>query len=66
MHPSGDRSSTPNGGKNLGWALACAGLLLAAGVLGLTEGGRRAARRPRVASMVHAVLRHDAHLLRQR
>jgi hypothetical protein len=58
-------------GPKLGWALACAGLLLAAGVLGLTEGGRRrrerrGVRRPRVASMVHAVLRHDAHLLRQR
>ena len=66
-----DRRRSGSGGPNLGWALACAGLLLAAGVLGLTEGGRRrrerrGVRRPRVASMVHAVLRHDAHLLRQR
>ena len=66
------RKPDPAGaGPNLGWALACAGLLLAAGLLGLTEGGprrreRRGVRRPRVASMVHAVLRHDAHLLRQR
>jgi hypothetical protein len=68
---TGDQSSPGAAGPNLGWALACAGLLLAAGVLGLTEGGRRrrerrGVRRPRVASMVHAVLRHHAHLLRQR
>jgi hypothetical protein len=31
-------------GAHIGWALACAGLLLAAGVLGLSEGGRRAGR----------------------
>ena len=39
--PAGDH------GPNLGWALACAGLLLAAGVLGLTEDGRRGTRRTR-------------------
>ena len=68
---AGDQAGPAADGPNLGWALACAGLLLAAGVLGLSEGGRRrrerrGVRRPRVASMVHAVLRHDAHLLRQR
>ena len=35
------------GGPNVGWALACAGLLLAAGVLGLTQGGRRSSRQRR-------------------
>ena len=68
---AGHQSSPAADGPNLGWALACAGLLLAAGLLGLSEGGRRrrerrGVRRPRVASMVHAVLRHHAHLLRQR
>jgi hypothetical protein len=66
-----DQPGSASDRPNLGWALACAGLLLAAGLLGLTEGGRgrrerRDVRRPRVASKVHAVLRHDAHLLRQR
>ncbi len=37
--PAGDH------GPNVGWALACAGLLLAAGVLGLSEDGRRSTRR---------------------
>jgi hypothetical protein len=32
---------------DIGWALACAGLLLAAGLLGLTEDGRRGTRRTR-------------------
>ncbi|HET8821177.1 MAG TPA: hypothetical protein VFM57_06490, partial [Thermoleophilaceae bacterium] len=40
-----DRPRSGSGGPNLGWALACAGLLLAAGALGLTEGGRRSAQR---------------------
>jgi hypothetical protein len=34
-------------GPDLGWALACAGLLLAAGVLGLTDDGRKASARSR-------------------
>jgi hypothetical protein len=38
------RAAEP-GGPTLGWALACAGLLLAAGVLGLTDGGRRSVQR---------------------
>lgn len=37
--PAGDH------GPDVGWALACAGLLLAAGLLGLSEDGRRATRR---------------------
>lgn len=73
-------------GPDIGWALACAGLLLAAAVLGLgggrdkpgrDGGGRldalralagrlRLAAPARVASTVDAVLRHHAHLLRQR
>jgi hypothetical protein len=75
--PGIDPSRPAPGGPNIGWALACAGLLLAAGVIGLTDGrshstgpGRHhrlgTTRRPRVASAVHAVLRHHAHLLRQR
>jgi hypothetical protein len=32
-------------GPDIGWILACVGLLLAAGLLGLTEDGRRASRR---------------------
>jgi Peptidase family M23 len=71
----GDPGPQPSNGPNLGWALACAGLLLAAGILGLTEGGSNSSKsrrvtggaaRPRVASAVNAVLRHHAHLLRQR
>ena len=46
---SPDRGAAPAGssGPDLGWALACAGLLLAAGVLGLTEDGRKATARGR-------------------
>jgi hypothetical protein len=36
-----------HGGSDIGWVLACAGLLLAAAVLGLTEDGRRATTRTR-------------------
>jgi hypothetical protein len=36
-----------SGGPDFGWALACAGLLLAAGVLGLTGEGRKATARNR-------------------
>ena len=38
-------SAHPAAGPDLGWALACAGLLLAAGLLGLSEDGRSATRR---------------------
>ena len=53
---------------DIGWVLACGGLLLAAAVLGLTEDGRRlpGARRTRVESMGDVVLRDHADLLRQR
>jgi hypothetical protein len=37
----------PQAGPDLGWALACVGLLLAAGLLGGTEDGRAAATRGR-------------------
>ena len=40
-------SGRPAGDPALGWAAACAGLLLAAAVLGLTEDGRRATARSR-------------------
>jgi hypothetical protein len=42
-----DGPGSVSGGPNLGWALACAGLLLAAGLLGLTEGGRGSSGRGR-------------------
>jgi hypothetical protein len=46
--PAIESSSPPSSsGPDLGWALACAGLLLAAGVLGLTEHGRKATARGR-------------------
>jgi hypothetical protein len=35
--PAGQSAS---GGPDIGWALACAGVLLAAGILGLTGDGR--------------------------
>jgi hypothetical protein len=55
-HPAatpGERS------PDLGWVAACAGLLLAAAVLGLTEDGRRATRRThsRLARAVPLILR---------
>jgi hypothetical protein len=40
-------SARPAGGPDLGWALACVGLLLAAGLVGATEDGRAAAARSR-------------------
>jgi hypothetical protein len=44
-------------GPNLGWALACAGLLLAAGILGLTDNGRSAKRRRhRLTGALHPLL----------
>jgi hypothetical protein len=47
--PDTARSSPgpPPGGPDIGWALACAGLLLAAAVLGLTDDGRKATARSR-------------------
>ena len=38
-------ASPPTSGPDIGWALACAGLLLAAGILGLTSDGRNATAR---------------------
>jgi hypothetical protein len=51
-------ASPPSSGPDLGWALACAGLLLAAGVLGLTKDGRRATARggSRVAGTLRPLL----------
>ena len=46
-HPSSRPGPSPAPGPDLGWALACAGLLLAAGLLGLSEDGRAASRRGR-------------------
>jgi hypothetical protein len=40
-------ATSASGGPDLGWALACAGLLLAAGMLGLTDDGRKATARGR-------------------
>jgi hypothetical protein len=47
--PSGARRAAEPGGSgpDLGWALACLGLLLAAALLGGTEEGRSAASRSR-------------------
>jgi hypothetical protein len=42
--PAGQSAS---GGPDIGWALACAGVLLAAGILGLTRDGRSATARSR-------------------
>jgi Peptidase family M23 len=45
---AGTRSpGSGSGGPDLAWALACAGLLLAAGILGLTGDGRKATARSR-------------------
>lgn len=47
-NPAIESSSPPSSsGPDLGWGLGCAGLLLAAGVLGLTEHGRSATARGR-------------------
>jgi hypothetical protein len=45
--PAIEPAPPSSSGPDLGWALACAGLLLAAGVLGLTEHGRSATARGR-------------------
>jgi len=42
-----DTAGPSSSGPDFGWALACAGLLLAAGVLGLTDDGRKAGARGR-------------------
>ena len=44
---AGVRPDADRGGPDIGLVLACAGLLLAAAVLGLTEDGRRATTRTR-------------------
>jgi len=57
---AGARADPPNGverasgGSDIGWVLACAGLLLAAAVLGLTEDGRRAGSRTRTVLRAHS------------
>jgi Peptidase family M23 len=47
-HSSADEATTPSEsaahGPDIGWILACVGLLLAAALLGLTEDGRKASR----------------------
>ena len=45
--PSYHDAGRRGGGPDLGWALACVGLLLAAALLGLSEDGREATRRGR-------------------
>jgi hypothetical protein len=45
--PRGEPAALPEGsahGPDIGWMLACLGLLVAAGLLGLTEDGRKASR----------------------
>jgi hypothetical protein len=44
---SGAAPAPSSSGLDIGWALACAGLLLAAGILGLTGEGRNATSRSR-------------------
>jgi Peptidase family M23 len=47
--PRGSPANSPgdSAGPDIGWILACVGLLLAAALLGLTEDGRKASRRGR-------------------
>lgn len=61
LRPARARSAAePRGtGPDIGWVLACGGLLLAAAVLGLTEDGRRATARTR-SRLPTAVLRPRA------
>ena len=47
LHPIARAAPAGSSGPDFGWALACAGLLLAAGVLGLTDDGRKATARGR-------------------
>jgi hypothetical protein len=58
-----DRGASPadrpaSAGPDLGWALACAGLLLAAAILGLNGDGRQATRRggARLAAAIRPLL----------
>jgi hypothetical protein len=46
-HAPAGEAPRPSAGPDLGWALACVGLLLAAGLVGGTEDGRNAAARGR-------------------
>ena len=52
------RRAAPHGssGPDIGWALACGGLLLAAAVLGLTGDSRRAASRKRLAATLRPLV----------
>jgi hypothetical protein len=45
--PAPRPAPVPAGGPDLGWALACLGLLVAAGLMGGTDDGRAAAARGR-------------------
>jgi hypothetical protein len=45
--PAPDTPAPSSSGPDIGWAVACAGLLLAAAVLGLTDDGRKATARSR-------------------
>jgi hypothetical protein len=45
LRKSGPPAASGPGGPDIGWALACAGLLLAAGIFGLTDDGRKATAR---------------------
>jgi len=45
LRKSAPPAASGPGGPDIGWALACAGLLLAAGILGLTDDGRKATAR---------------------
>ena len=47
LRPASPAAPSASAGPDIGWALACAGLLLAAAILGLTDGGRKAAARSR-------------------
>jgi hypothetical protein len=58
VRPRATEHAAPRGGPDIGWALACAGLLLAAGVIGLTDDGRKAAAggRSRIAGVLRPLL----------
>jgi len=47
LRPASPAAPSASAGPDIGWALACAGLLLAAAILGLTDDGRKAAARSR-------------------
>jgi hypothetical protein len=56
--PAPDTPAPSSSGPDIGWAVACAGLLLAAAVLGLTDDGRKATARSRsrLAGALHPLL----------